>query len=158
VAKTSVAFPDPPEADAADIVLPASVGFHLRLAQLRVFREFYRVFEGTGVTPGVQTVLQIIRDNPGIRQRAIAEVLMVREPNMTRLIQSLHARHLISRAVDKTDRRARHLVLTDQGRELLDGLAQRDAALEKRVLGSLDAAQRKALRACLDQIRANIPD
>jgi len=30
--------------------------------------------------------------------------------------------------------------------------------LEKKVLGSLDAAQRRILRVCLDQIRANIPD
>jgi DNA-binding MarR family transcriptional regulator len=157
VVKNFVAFPDVAEADVADIVLPDYIGFHLRLAQLRVFREFFRVFEGTGVTPGVHTVLQIIRDNPGIRQRAIAELLMVREPNMTRLIQSLQAGHLISRAVDKTDRRARHLVLTDKGRELLDNLAQRMTALEKKVLGSFDAAQRKTLRFCLDQIRANIP-
>ncbi len=156
--KTVVAFPDPAEADVANIVLPDYIGFHLRLAQLRTFREFFRVFAGTGVTPGVHTVLSIIRDNPGIRQRAIAELLMVREPNMTRLIQSLQAGHLISRAVDKTDRRARHLVLTDKGRELLDDVAQRVTVLEKRILGSLDAAQRKTLRACLDQIRANIPD
>ncbi len=63
-------------------MLPDHIGFHLRLAQLRVFREFFRVFEGTGMTPGVHTVLQIIRDNPGIRQRSIAELLMVREPDI----------------------------------------------------------------------------
>ncbi|MGH8143640.1 MAG: MarR family winged helix-turn-helix transcriptional regulator [Terriglobia bacterium] len=157
MAKILVAVTDLAEADVATIVLPDYIGFHLRLAQLRTFREFFRVFEGTGVTPGVHTVLQIIRDNPGIRQRAIAELLMVREPNMTRLIQSLQVGHLISRAVDKTDRRARHLALTDKGRDLLDNLSQRITALEKKVLGLLDAAQRKTLRACLDQIRANIP-
>ncbi len=157
MAKTFVAFPDLAEADVANIVLPDYIGVHLRLAQLRTFREFFRVFEGTGMTPGVHTILQIIRDNPGIRQRTIAELLMVREPNMTRLIQSLQAEHLISRAVDKSDRRARHLILTDKGRGLLDNLAQRVAALEKKLLGSLDAAQRKTLRVCLDQIRANIP-
>jgi DNA-binding MarR family transcriptional regulator len=157
VSKPFVAYPDFAEADFTNIVMPDYIGFHLRLAQLRVFREFFRVFEGTGVTPGVHTVLQIIRDNPGIRQRAIAELLMVREPNMTRLIQSLQAGHLISRAVDKSDRRARHLVLTDKGRELLDNLAQRMTVLEKKILGSFDAAQRKTLRFCLDQIRENIP-
>ncbi|MEI9890647.1 MAG: hypothetical protein WDN45_08650 [Caulobacteraceae bacterium] len=31
--------------------------------------------------------MAIIRDNPGIRQRSLAEILMVREPNMTRMIQ-----------------------------------------------------------------------
>ena len=38
-------------------------GFHIRIVQMRVFREFYRVFEGSGVTPGMHTVLAIIRDN-----------------------------------------------------------------------------------------------
>ena len=152
-----MASPDVAEADVGDIVLPDYIGFHLRLAQLRVFREFFRAFEGTDMTPGVHTVLQIIHDNPGIRQRTIAELLMVREPNMTRLIQSLQEGHLISRAVDKADRRARHLVLTEKGRELLNDLAPRMAALEKKVMSLFGAAERKTLRYCLDQIRENIP-
>ena len=140
--------------DASDIgpVLPENIGFHIRIVQMRVFREFYRTFDGSGVTPGMHTVLAIIRDNPGIRQRTLAELLMVREPNMTRMIQGLQASDLIAREVDKSDRRAFHLVLTDKGRALMDGVQARMDSFEEKLLGGLDHKERKALRSYLDRI------
>src|ERR1700742_2589957 len=133
-------------------VLPENIGFHIRIVQMRIFREFYRVFEGSGVTPGMHTVLAIIRDNPGMRQRTLAELLMVREPNMTRMIQGLQASGLISREIDKTDRRAFHLVLTDKGRALMQSVQNRLDTLEERLLGGLDAQERLKLRDYLDRI------
>jgi DNA-binding MarR family transcriptional regulator len=136
----------------ADPILPENIGFHIRIVQMRVFREFYRVFEGSGVTPGMHTVLAIIRDNPGMRQRTLAELLMVREPNMTRMIQGLQASELIAREVDKTDRRAFHLVLTEKGRALMQGVQDRIDGLEAKLLGGLDAQERRNLRSYLDRI------
>lgn len=133
-------------------VLPENIGFHIRIVQMRVFREFYRTFEGSGVTPGMHTVLAIIRDNPGIRQRTLAELLMVREPNMTRMIQGLQGAELISREVDKTDRRAFHLVLTEKGRALMGGVQARMDSFEEKLLGGLDPKERKALRDYLERI------
>jgi DNA-binding MarR family transcriptional regulator len=133
-------------------LLPENIGFHIRIVQMRVFREFYRTFEGSGVTPGMHTVLAIIRDNPGIRQRTLAELLMVREPNMTRMIQGLQGSNLIAREIDKSDRRAFHLVLTDKGRALMDGVQARMDSFEEKLLGGLDSKERKALRSYLDRI------
>ena len=136
----------------ASPVLPDNIGFHIRIVQMRIFREFYRVFEGSGVTPGMHTVLAIIRDNPGMRQRTLAELLMVREPNMTRMIQGLQASGLISRDIDKTDRRAFHLVLTDKGSALMQGVQDRLDTLENKLLGGLDPQERRNLRDYLDRI------
>ncbi|MEI9890264.1 MAG: MarR family transcriptional regulator [Caulobacteraceae bacterium] len=133
-------------------VLPENIGFHIRMVQMRVFREFYRTFEGSGVTPGMHTVLAIIRDNPGIRQRSLAELLMVREPNMTRMIQGLQGAGLIAREVDKSDRRAFHLILTEKGSGLMDGVQGRMDAFEERLLGGLEGKERKALRDYLERI------
>lgn len=137
---------------AAEPILPDNIGLHIRIVQMRVFREFYAVFEGTGMTPGMHTVLAVIRDNPGIRQRTVAELLMVREPNMTRMVQGLHGAGLISREVDQADRRAFHLALTEEGQALMRSLADRIDGLEEKLLGRLGAAERKALRAYLDRI------
>ena len=149
--KTS-AIAEPQSVADAGPVLPENIGFHIRIVQMRVFREFYRTFEGSGVTPGMHTVLAIIRDNPGIRQRTLAELLMVREPNMTRMIQGLQGSNLIAREIDKTDRRAFHLVLTDKGRALMDGVQARMDSFEEKLLGGLDSKERKALRGYLDRI------
>ena len=140
----------------ASALLPDNIGFHIRMAQMRVFREFYRAFEGSGVTPGMHTVLAIIRDNPGVRQRTLAELLMVREPNMTRMIQGLEASGLISREIDKTDRRAFHLGLTENGKELMEGVQDRLDSLEETLLSPLSAQERKNLREYLDRILAGM--
>jgi DNA-binding MarR family transcriptional regulator len=151
VTKTSATAARSADSDTGP-VLPENIGFQIRIVQMRVFREFYRVFEGSGVTPGMHTVLAIIRDNPGMRQRTLAELLMVREPNMTRMIQGLEASGLIAREVDKTDRRAFHLVLTDKGRKLMEGVQDRLDTLEARLLGGLDAKERSDLKTYLDRI------
>jgi DNA-binding MarR family transcriptional regulator len=151
VTKTA-AIPEPTTGPEGSPVLPENIGFHIRIVQMRVFREFYRTFEGSGVTPGMHTVLAIIRDNPGIRQRTLAELLMVREPNMTRMIQGLQGAELISREVDKTDRRAFHLILTEKGRALMDGVQARMDSFEEKLLGGLDSKERKALRGYLERI------
>src|SRR6201994_492683 len=151
VSKTS-AIAEPQSVPDAGPVLPENIGFHLRMVQMRVFREFYRTFEGSGVTPGMHTVLAIIRDNPGIRQRTLAELLMVREPNMTRMIQGLQGADLIAREIDKTDRRAFHLVLTEKGHALMDGVQARMDSFEEKLLGGLDPKERKSLRSYLDRI------
>lgn len=151
VTKTA-ATAEPMTGPDASALLPDNIGFHIRIVQMRVFREFYRTFEGSGVTPGMHTVLAIIRDNPGIRQRTLAELLMVREPNMTRMIQGLQASELIAREVDKTDRRAFHLVLTDKGRALMDGVQARMDSFEEKLLGGLELKERKALRDYLQRI------
>jgi len=146
----------PGAGEVAGPVLPDNIGFHIRIVQMRIFREFYAAFEGSGVTPGMHTVLAIIRDNPGVRQRTLAELLMVREPNMTRMIQGLHSSGLISRTVDKSDRRAFHLVLTEKGVALMDSVAERITALEERLLGRLSADERRSLRDYLDRILLSI--
>jgi DNA-binding MarR family transcriptional regulator len=151
VTKTA-AIAEPTTAPDGSPVLPEYIGFHIRIVQMRVFREFYRTFEGSGVTPGMHTVLAIIRDNPGIRQRTLAELLMVREPNMTRMIQGLQGAELIAREVDKTDRRAFHLILTEKGRALMDGVQARMDSFEEKLLGGLDSKERKALRGYLERI------
>jgi DNA-binding MarR family transcriptional regulator len=145
-----------PSTEDLGAVLPDNIGFHIRMVQMRIFRAFYRVFEGTGVTPGMHTVLAIIRDNPGVRQRTLAELLMVREPNMTRMIQGLEASGLIRREIDKSDRRAFHLALTEKGVTLMVEVAERINALEDLLLGAMTAAERRNLRDYLDRILASI--
>lgn len=158
MSKTASLKADPLDADdpIAGALLPTNIGFHIRMAQMRIFREFYSAFDGSGVTPGMHTVLAIIRDNVGIRQRTLAELLMVREPNMTRMIQGLEASGLIAREIDKSDRRAFHLSLTENGVALMDGVQDRLDRLEEKLLSPLSAEERKNLREYLDRILAGI--
>jgi len=66
------------------------------------------------------TVLYCIKrkaasDGPGIKVSEISNILKVASPTITQLINSLETKGLIERGVDKEDRRAVPITLTDEG-------------------------------------------
>jgi DNA-binding MarR family transcriptional regulator len=134
------------------LILPNNIGFLLRMAQLHSFREFERAFAGTGLTPPLLTVLIIMRDNPGVRQRDLATALRVRSPNLTTLIAPLDEAGLISRRIDKTDRRALDMRLTVRGMRLLEAIRPRLEALDGEILKALGPQQRRVLHRYLESI------
>jgi DNA-binding MarR family transcriptional regulator len=63
--------------------LSQSVGFLLRLAQLRAFEDFFSDNGPRGVKPGEFSVLWVISRNPGIRQSVLGQRLMIKRAHMT---------------------------------------------------------------------------
>lgn len=97
-----------------------SLGFMLRLAQLRLFERFFQGFAEAGVRPGEFTVLWVIALNPGVRQGALARVLTIKPAHMTKLVQRLVSDGLVRRHIPPQDRRSVELTLTGAGRDYLD--------------------------------------
>jgi DNA-binding MarR family transcriptional regulator len=80
-------------------------------------------------------------------QLALAQHLGVDRTVMTYLLDDLEAAGLIERRPDPADRRARRIVSTQQGTELLASLNDRLRAAEAHLLAPLDAETRDAFRA-----------
>jgi len=97
-----------------------SLGFLLRLAQVRVYEQFFQTFEGTSVKPGEFTVLWVIALNPGVPQGNLARVLSIKAAHMTKLVQRLVADGLVRRRIPPQDRRSVHLTLTPAGQDHLN--------------------------------------
>lgn len=100
--------------------LNASLGFLLRLAQVRVYEQFFRTFDGTSVKPGEFTVMWVIALNPGVPQGSLARVLTIKPAHMTKLVQRLVADGLVRRHIPPQNRRSVHLTLTALGKDHLD--------------------------------------
>lgn len=100
--------------------LTESLGFLLRLAQVRVYGQFFRAFDGTDVKPGEYTVMWVIALNPGVPQGALARVLTIKPAHMTKLVQRLVRDGLVRRHTPPADRRSVHLTLTPAGQAHLD--------------------------------------
>lgn len=113
LAKPRVVASDDTEVDLGD--MERSLGFLLRMAQVRVYEQFYRHFDGTKVKPGEFTVLRVISGNPGVRQGTLARVLNIKPAHMTKLVHRLVQSGLIERATPPEDRRAVELRLTAAG-------------------------------------------
>lgn len=95
--------------------LSRSVGFMLRMTQVRAYAQFFRAFEGTDVRPGEFTVLWVLSQNPGLRQGTLARTLLIKPAHMTKLVQRLVDEGFIIRTVPPEDRRAVCLSLTEAG-------------------------------------------
>ena len=100
--------------------LSGSLGFLLRLAQLRAFEEFFSDRGPRGLKPGEFSVLWVIARNPGIRQSLLGQRLMIKRAHMTKLIRVLEDLGMVSRRTPEADRRAVELTLTAKGRQAVE--------------------------------------
>ena len=114
--------------------LTSITGFVLHVANLLLYRDFYERFAGDtgGLTLGAISVLTVIDANPGIRQGAAAEALLIKRSNMTKLVNRLEREGLVRRHALGRDRRTVGLHLTAAGRRrlapLLPAIARHDEA------------------------------
>jgi len=101
---------------------------------------------------GYQVLAVAARGEPE-SQLALAQHLGVDRTVMTYLLDDLEAAVLIERRPDAADRRARRVVATTRGLELLDDLDRRLRAAEQLILAGLDTAEdRRIFRALLRQL------
>ncbi|MCE2877228.1 MAG: hypothetical protein RLZZ548_330 [Bacteroidota bacterium] len=82
------------------------------------FRDVYKPF---GITPQQYNVLRILRGKhpESINPSEIKEVMIDKNPDITRLCDRLLAMGLIGRSIDSDNRRKMNIVITDQGLHLL---------------------------------------
>jgi len=133
-------------------VLTGLIGFHLRLAQIAVFRDFATTLGALDVTPGVFAVLVLIESNTGLKQTELANAVGLDRSSMVPVIDNLERRGLVRRHAAATDRRANALRLTTAGGALLKKAKRLVAAHETRLAENLGAGERVALVAMLDRI------
>ncbi|MBV0911933.1 MarR family winged helix-turn-helix transcriptional regulator [Anianabacter salinae] len=99
--------------------LGESLGFLLRLAQLRAFEGFFEAMGDHDVRPGEVSVLMLIARNPGLRQGVLARHLSIKRAHMAKMVAQMERSGWIDRRVPDDDRRAVELSLTEAGRKYL---------------------------------------
>ena len=116
-----------------------------------------RVLEPFGVTDQQYNVLRILRGagKDGLPTLAIAERMIERAPGITRLIDRLEKKGLVSRKRCTRDRRLVFCILAPMGSRLLSRM---DAPVAKadNALGALSDAEIKTLIRLLDTVRAGL--
>ncbi|OWV40015.1 MarR family transcriptional regulator [Mameliella alba] len=95
--------------------LENSLGFLLRISQVRAYERFYAAFDEIGLRPGEFSVMWVILRNPGVRQGLLAETLGIKPAQMTKMIRRLEVQDRIRRVIPDDDRRSVRLYLTEGG-------------------------------------------
>lgn len=106
-----------------------------------------QLLKAHGVSGTQYNVLRILRGagNDGLCRQEIADRLLTRMPDVTRLLDRMEDAGLVERERSATDRRIVSTRLTKTGRSLVDALDTPVLEEHERVLGHLSTAQLRTL-------------
>ena len=86
----------------------------------------------------------------GLACREVADRMLTRDPDITRLLDRLEARGLVTRSRERLDRRVITVRITEKGQKLLEKLDQPVLDLHRRQLRHLGARRLRRLMSLLD--------
>jgi len=127
----------------------------LRLATARVVEPWEKFLKATAeLTPNQYNVLRILRGSHPSRLACgeIADRMISRDPDITRLIDRLSTRDLVDRVRSQQDRRVVEVGITSKGRAILRDLDVHVEQMPKAMLGRLGARKLGQLARLLEQV------
>src|ERR1700730_8570749 len=115
-----------------------------------------QLLKSNGLTGAQYNVLRILRgaEPHGLPCSSIGERMISHDPDMTRLLDRMEKRHLITRQRQSDDRRVVKTRITSGGLELVKKLDSPIRELHKRQFAHMGAARVRSLADLLDEIYA----
>jgi DNA-binding MarR family transcriptional regulator len=129
------------------------LGFHMRLAQLRLFSAFSVAVADQTLTPLLAGALYLIAENPGTNQTDLAALLVTDPSTMVRLIDQLVKRGWVERKTLTRDRRNTVPRATAAGKAIVAKLAPLIRASEDTVAADLSENERQTLITLLRRLK-----
>lgn len=113
------------------------------------------VLRGEGLSLSQYNVLRILRGagEEGLPCGEISDRMVRRDPDLTRLLDRLEARGVVTRARGTADRRVVRATLTAEGRSLLASLDEPVEIAVKQAVGGVSVARLRELLGVLEEIR-----
>ena len=120
-------------------------------------RRLFPVLKTENLSPTQYNVLRILRGSAeGLPCGEIAGRMITRDPDITRLLDRLEKRGLISRCRETKDRRMVMARITPEGLELLARLDEPVQAAHRKQLGHLGRQRLRALTELLRVLRGQV--
>jgi DNA-binding MarR family transcriptional regulator len=132
--------------------LDAHVGFWLRFVSNHVSHAFGQKVEAHGVTVAEWVVLRQLLTSGAVAPSALAEALGLTRGAVSKLIDRLLAKKLVSRTAGTGDKRFQTAALTAAGRKLIPTLAALADANDTEFFGHLHDEQRTELVKLMKEI------
>ncbi|HWY09029.1 MAG TPA: MarR family transcriptional regulator [Candidatus Acidoferrales bacterium] len=118
-----------------------------------------QLMKANGLTSAQYNVLRILRGAgpEGLPCNTIADRMISRDPDMTRLLDRMEKRALISRERQKEDRRVVKARVSDEGLKLLKKMDAPIRELHKSQFAHMTSAHLKTLMDLLTEVAAHAP-
>lgn len=128
------------------------IGFLLSIARAITTRRVNDELEPTGLRGRSYSVLALAAGSKGVTQREIADMLNLNPSQIVPLVDELAKRSLVERRAHASDRRARVVAATPEGRNLYVDARSRVSDAVSMVLSGLDGAERELLHDLLRRV------
>lgn len=115
------------------------------------------VLGSVGLTPALFALLNVIGARQGAIQQELGSALGIDRSTMVSLIDELEGARLARRRPSATDRRAREVMITPNGRRVLERARGLISEVEDEVLAGLAAEERRELLALLRRALESAP-
>lgn len=116
-------------------------------------------FQSCGLTDATwRPLLHLHHMGDGVRQKDLAASLGLEGPSVVRLLDTLTGKGLVLRTEDETDRRAKLLALTDEGRALVEIIQQSVVALEEQAFKPFSSAELAEMSDFVDRLESAVND
>ena len=132
--------------------LKAHVGFWLRFVSNHVSHAFARKLQASGVTVAEWVVMREMFDDQEMSPSVLAERIGMTRGGVSKLVDRLVGKQLITRADRADDRRFQSIALTAAGRRLVPKLAALADRNDMEFFGPLSASERAALLATMKKL------
>lgn len=120
-------------------------------------RGLVRIMKSEDISSTQYNVLRILRGSPeGLACGEIANRMITRDPDVTRLLDRLEKRELISRCRETKDRRTVMARITPEGLKLLGRLDEPVQAAHRKQLGHLGRERLQALTELMSLARSQV--
>ncbi len=140
-----------PDALAEFDLIKDSLGYAIKLAQVRTYEVLYKALGPDTLSPARMTALSIVATESGISQSSLADRLRITRPSVVKVVDTLESLGMIERQPG-SDRRSYALVLTAQGQKALRDIQQRLRGYEEAITHRMTAAERHQLMTLLAKV------
>jgi DNA-binding MarR family transcriptional regulator len=161
-----------PERDAVDLIIEqwererpeldsSPIGIVGRISRLarEIEARLEPVYREHGLEPGWHDILATLRRSGGtLRPTDLTNASMLTSSGTTKRLDKLEAAGLIAREPDPSDRRGTLIVLTADGRRLIDALTPAHLDNERRILGALSETDQRRLADLLRKLQLGLPE
>ncbi len=129
------------------------LGYQVALADIPTKAAFYKyIGEPLKLRHVEFTILMLVRANPAITQKQLAQTLGVSAPNITILLDRMVEKAWIERVRSTTDRRVQHIHLTPSGARLAEQSYELSLSCEREMLRHLTPGERALLLELLHKV------
>jgi DNA-binding MarR family transcriptional regulator len=144
------------EAPADDRAHGVTLLYLIKQVELAIRQQLDEVGSSEGLTAVQYTALTVLERHPGMTSAALARSSFVRAQTMAEMVTYLLDRGLVTRERDPHNRRQYLLSLSKKGQKVVERLREPVAAIEERMVETLDGGQVEILRTYLTRCRRSL--